>query len=137
MFKELMARFGKGAAKVDLVLDRNQFQLGDVVEGKLTIRGGEVEQKVNKIDVRLMGVIRFGESDHNLNVTSIPFYQSFTIHPGEYKEFPFQYQLPYDLLVSGNYVTYFFHTELDIEGGVDQTDRDYIEILPPQKLNKC
>lgn len=136
LFKDLMARFGKGAAKVDLVLNRNQFQLGDVAEGKLVIQGGTVEQKINKIDVRLMVVIRHDETEYVHAVTSIPFYESFIIHPGEYKEFPFQYQLPYDLLISGNYVTYFFNTKLDIAGGVDQKDRDYIEILCPHSLQQ-
>jgi sporulation-control protein len=88
------------------------------------------------MDVRLMVIIRSHENEVTHQVTSIPFYQSFTIHPGERKEFPFQYRLPYDLLISGNYVTYFFQTELDIAGGVDQTDRDYIEILPPHSLQQ-
>nr|WP_232333866.1 MULTISPECIES: sporulation protein [Thermoactinomyces] len=134
--KDLMARFGKGAAKVDLVLDQSRFQLGDTVEGKLLIHGGEVEQKINKIDVKLEVIIRHGDTDHVHTITSIPFYESFTIRPGETREFPFAYQLPYDLLISGNYVTYYFHTDLDIAGGVDQKDRDYIEILCPAPLQK-
>ncbi|MBN2909037.1 sporulation protein [Polycladomyces sp. WAk] len=136
MLKNLMARLGHGAAKVDLVLNRNQFALGEFVEGTLVIQGGTVQQSINKIDVRLMVIVRSHESEATHLVTSIPFHQSFTIHPGERKEFPFQYQLPNDLLLSGNYVTYFFQTELDIAGGVDQTDRDYIEILPPQSLQQ-
>jgi sporulation-control protein len=136
MFKDLMARFGHGAAKVDLVLNRNQFVLGDVVEGKLVIQGGAVEQQINKIDVRLMVTIQSHERHMTYQVTSIPFYQSFIIHPGERKEFPFQYQLPNNLLLSGNYVTYFFKTELDIIGGVDQNDYDYIQVLPPHSLQQ-
>ena len=131
-----MARFGKGAAKVDLVLNQSQFQLGETVEGKLLIQGGRVEQKINKIEVKLEVIIRYDETDHVHTITSIPFYESFTIQPGETKEFPFEYQLPYDLLISGNYVTYYFHTDLDIAGGVDQNDRDYIEILCPAPLQK-
>ena len=73
-----MARFGKGAAKVDLVLDESRFQLGDTVEGKLLIHGGEVEQKINKIDVKLEVIIRHGDTDHVHTITSIPFYESFT-----------------------------------------------------------
>lgn len=131
-----MARFGKGASKVDLVLNQSQFQLGDTVEGKLLIQGGQVEQKINKIEVKLEVIIRHDETDHVHTITSIPFYESFTIQPGETREFPFEYQLPYDLLISGNYVTYYFHTDLDIAGGVDQKDRDYIEILCPAPLQK-
>lgn len=132
----MMARFGKGAAKVDLVLDKNQFQLGETVAGRLMIQGGEVEQEINKIDILLMVAIRHDDTEHLHTVATIPTYESFTIHPGERKEFPFQYLLPYDLLISGNHVTYFFSTNLDIAGGVDQKDRDYIEILCPNPLQQ-
>lgn len=136
MLKGLMARFGKDAAKVDLVLNQHRFQLGELAEGKLVIQGGAVEQKINKIEVSLMVIIRHEETEYVHPVTTIPFYESFTIHPGEHKEFSFQYQLPYDLLISGNDVTYYFHTDLDIAGGVDQNDRDYIEILCPEPLQQ-
>ncbi len=134
MFKKLMARFGKGAAKVDLVLDKNQFRLGESVEGKLVIEGGEAEQKINKIDILLQVAIRHDETESVHTVATIPVNESFTIHPGEHKEFPFKYLLPYDLLISGNHVTYFFSTNLDIASGVDQKDRDYIEIVCPHPL---
>lgn len=129
-----MARFGKGAAKVDLVLDKNQFRLGETIQGKLVIEGGEAEQKINKIDILLMVAVRHDETESVHTVATIPVYESFTIHPGEHKEFPFKYLLPYDLLISGNHVTYFFNTNLDIAGGLDQKDRDYIEIVCPQPL---
>lgn len=134
LFKKLMARFGKGAAKVDLVLDKNQFRLGETIQGKLVVEGGEAEQKINKIDILLMVAIRHDETESVHTVATIPVHEAFTIHPGERKELPFNYSLPFDLLISGNHVVYFFSTNLDIAGGLDQKDRDYIEIVCPQPL---
>lgn len=136
MFKNMMARLGQGAAKVDLVLTKNQFMPGESAEGTLVIQGGAVEQKINKMDVHLMTVIRSGEKETTDRIASIPLYHAFTIHPDEKKEFPFHYSLPDNLLLSGNDIAYYFTSELDIAGGVDQTDRDYIEILPPPSLQQ-
>jgi sporulation-control protein len=134
MFKDFMARLGHGAAKVDLVLEQNRFAPGDPVAGKLLIKGGNVEQRINKIDVHLMISIYAKGHVHTHPVTSVPFYQSFFIRPGELKELPFHFQLPSNLLVTGQSVSYYFETQLDLAGSVDQSDRDYIEVVPPLPL---
>lgn len=136
MFKNLMARFGMGAAKVDLVLDQSQYRLGETVEGKVVIKGGEVEQKINHIHVQLMlGVQHEGVVYKHL-VTKIPISGTFTIHPKEVKELPFSYELPYDWLVSSQNISYSFITDLDIAGGVDHQDQDHVEILCPMPLQQ-
>jgi sporulation-control protein len=135
MFKDLMARLGgPGSAQVDLVLDRNRFAPGERVDGKLLVKGGSVVQRINKIDVHLMMNVHAKGDHYTHPVTSIPFYQSFDIHPGEIKEFPFNFHLPTNLLVTGHSASYYFETVLDIAGAVNQTDRDYIEIIPPMPL---
>jgi sporulation-control protein len=134
MFKDFMAKLGPGSAQVDLVLDRNRFAPGERVDGKLLVKGGSVVQRVNKINVQLMLSVHAKGNNYTHPVTSIPFYQSFDIHPGELKEFPFNLQLPTNLLVTGQSVSYYFETELDLAGAVNQTDRDYIEIIPPLPL---
>jgi sporulation-control protein len=135
MFKDFMARLGgPGSAQVDLVLDRTHFTPGERVDGKIVIKGGSVVQRINKIDVYLM--LSFHAKGHHYThpVTSVPFYQSFNVHPGEFKEFPFHFQLPTNLLVTGHSVSYYFKTKLDLAGAIDQTDRDHIEIIPPKPL---
>ncbi|MBH8596550.1 sporulation protein [Thermoactinomyces sp. CICC 10523] len=135
MFKDFMARLGHGAAKVDLILEQNRFAPGDPVAGKVLIKGGSVEQRINKIDVRFMLSIYAKGHVHTHPVASVPFYQSFVIRPGEQKELPFHFQLPGNLLVTGQSVSYYFDTQLDLAGAVDQSDRDYIEIVPPVPLS--
>ncbi|SDC41343.1 sporulation-control protein [Melghirimyces thermohalophilus] len=136
MIKNLMAKLGKGAARVDLVLDQEDYLPGDLVTGELVIQGGTVEQKINEILVDLTLLIRVKGKDFSHLIQQFPFYESFTIQPGEQKRFPFSCELPRDLPVSGNQVAYFFVTHLDIASGVDHSDRDYIQIHPPSSLQK-
>jgi sporulation-control protein len=134
MLKDLMARFGIGSAHVDLILDRHQFRLGETVEGKIVVQGGQVTQTINKIDVQLMMKLHHHGQDHTIPVTEIPQVSTFVIQPGDRKEWPFRYTLPYHLLLSGHQVAYYFTTHVDIAGGVDHTDHDFIQILPPPPL---
>ncbi|TCS95105.1 sporulation protein [Hazenella coriacea] len=134
MFKKLMASFGQGGAKVDLVLQQNQFYLGDQVEGKIIIYGGTVAQQINRIGVSLEMDVRVSGRHYTRTVAQVPFHSSFTIQPHEQKELPFQFVLPNNLLISGNYVSFYFKTHLDIAGGVDHTDKDYISVLPTPEL---
>ncbi|OYD07505.1 sporulation protein [Paludifilum halophilum] len=136
MLKNLMAKLGKGGAKVDLVLDREDYTPGEPVSGELTIQGGTVEQKINRIDVELLMSIRVKERDFSHVIARFPFHESFTVHPEEKKSFPFSCELPQDLPLSGNQVVYYFITHLDIAAGVDHSDHDYIRVHPPHRLQK-
>ena len=72
---------------------------------------------------------------HTHRVESLRAASSFTINEGEKKEIPFTYHLPLDLPISAQKcVSYFFKTHLDIEGGVDSTDRDPVRIKAPKSL---
>ena len=54
MFKRVLAKLGVGSATVNLVLDKDEYTLGDTVEGQILVEGGTVEQRINKIDVDLV-----------------------------------------------------------------------------------
>lgn len=129
-----MASLGHGGAKVDLVLDRTEYQLGEVVEGKLVIQGGKVEQQINKIDVNFIANFYVKEHPYTHVVQTFPFHASFKIQPSEVKEFPFSYLLPTNLLLSSRTVSYYFDTNLDIASAIDHKDKDYITIVPENRL---
>jgi sporulation-control protein len=134
VFKKFMAKLGKGSAQVDLILDQHQYKLGEQINGQLVITGGTVEQEINKIDVDFMMSVRAGEHIQTVLINRFPFPESFKIQPSEKKTYSFSYQLPQNLLLSCNSVSYYFITHLDIAAGVDSTDRDPIDILPPDRL---
>lgn len=127
---------GYGSAKIDLILQKNTFMLEEEVNGELLIQGGNVTQQINKIDVDLMLSIYKDDTEHSQRIERFPFHQSFQIQPGEQRSFPFSYRLPHNLPISAASVQFYFITKLDIAGGVDSSDRDYIQIEPPASLQQ-
>lgn len=129
-----MASLGQGGAKVDLSLYQNHFSPGEEVKGELNVYGGTVEQSIDKIEVNLELEIHDHEHHYRQTVSKVPLNTTFEIHPNEQKTFPFYFRLPSNLPISGHTVSYFFETELDIIGGKDHKDRDFISIIPPREL---
>lgn len=134
MFDKLMAKFGHGGAKVDLVLPKDRYEIGEQVEGQILVQGGKVEQTIRHLKVQLKMEIGSSEGSHTYIVTEIPIPTHFVIHPHEQKTIPFQFTLPLNLPLSGYYVSYYFATHLDIEAAVDHTDKDFIYVEPNQPI---
>ena len=136
MFKRVLAKLGVGSATVNLLLNRDEYTLGDTVEGQILVEGGTVEQHINKIDVDLVMSVRAKERVFSHPVETASFHTPFRVAPSEKKVLPFTFALPNNLPVSGNAVRYDFVTRLDIADGVDHSDRDPVRILPPERLNR-
>lgn len=134
MFKNLLAKFGKGAAKIDLILDQEDYALGDEIQGEIKVYGGTIKQTINKIEVDLNMDIYVGENVYTQLIHRFEIKESFDIKPDEEKSFPFQFQIPYNLLISGNAVSYYFITHLDIDSGKDSSDRDRLIIHPHSQM---
>lgn len=131
-----MAKFGRGGAQVDLVLDNNQFALGAPVSGKIIIHGGAIEQRINHIEIDFMIDVVVKGQIYTHIVHQFVFDESFYIEASGRKELPFTYQLPTNLLISSNSVSYYFVTHLDIAGSIDHKDRDYITVIPPRPFER-
>jgi len=129
MLKKFLAKFGKGAATVDLQFENRPYQIGEVVQGEVVIKGGEVDQQINQLAVQFMMTVRAKNGQSvSREVERIPLNGSFVISKKEEKRIPFNYRIPQALPLSRGPVSYYFDTHLDIEGGVDRTDIDYITI---------
>ena len=135
MFKRVLAKLGVGSAQVNLVLDKDEYRLGDTVEGQLLVEGGNVEQYIRKIDVDLVLEVQVKERLFSHTVERASFHDSFYVAPSEKKVLPFTFTLPHNLLISGNSVRYQFVTRLDIADGLDHSDRDPLRVLPPERLD--
>ena len=109
MIKKFLARFGKGAATVDLRFDNSRpYYAGGVIEGEVHIVGGEVEQKVNSLAARLMMSIRTKQGSATREAAMIPLSGAFVIRPKEQKVIPFTYGIPANLPVSRETTSYYF-----------------------------
>jgi sporulation-control protein len=137
MLKKLMAKFGVGAAVVDLRLDQPSFRLGETMTGVIHIEGGNVEQRISELSVLLMMKTYVNGQEVTRPVETIPVLKGFTVQPKPFaQDIPFSYQIPAGLAVSTPSIHYFLHTKLDVEMALDPTDLDTVQILPPKRIEK-
>lgn len=130
-----MAKFGIGAATVDLRLDRDAYRLGETVSGSIRIEGGNVEQRISNVSVLVMMKAYIKGQEVTRSVQTIPVVSGFVVQPKPYvQEIPFHYPLPNDLAISTPHIQYFLHTKLDVEQAADPTDMDRFTILPPANI---
>lgn len=134
MFKKFLARFGKGAATVDLRFENRPYSAGETVHGEVHIQGGEVEQKINRASAHFMMSVATKQGTATREVAVIPLSGAYSILAKEQKVIPFTYQIPTNLPVSRGSIAYYFDTQLDIEGGVDRTDVDRLIVGAPERV---
>ncbi|WP_168188665.1 sporulation protein [Thermoflavimicrobium daqui] len=137
MFKSFLAKLGHGGAKVDFVLDKSDYALGDSLRGELIVQGGTVEQQINRIDIELVMSIYHKDHYYTQTVGKIPFHTPFKIQPEERKSIPVSYVFPMNLLLSSSSISYYFVSHLDIAGAVDSSDKDFVQVLPPLRLQNA
>ncbi|WP_419174292.1 sporulation protein [Desulfosediminicola sp.] len=139
MFKKLFARLGVGSASVDAVLTTEYFEPGGLVEGRVEIKAGEVEQEVAAITIKLMTIAERESDDEseelNHTIASHKVADALLLKPGENREVPFSFPLhmetPVTVLdVGKNHCKVWLETALDIELALDPTDRDYLNVHP-------
>ncbi|WP_445491147.1 sporulation protein [Niallia sp. 03133] len=131
-FQKALASVGIGAAKVDTILHQARISPGEMVSGEIVINGGNVEQTIDKIYLRIFSTYE-KESDEK-KYTDISLIDSFlaaenlTIGVKEQKKIPFSFCLTkYTPLTLGK-TKVWISTGLDIKNAVDPSDKDYLEI---------
>ncbi|CAH0313435.1 Sporulation-control protein spo0M [Peribacillus sp. Bi96] len=134
MFKKILASLGKGAATVDLQCDNRNYQAGENIQGEVIIQGGEVEQKINQLTVRLMMNVVLKQGSVSKEVAHIPLVNRDRILSKERKVIPFHYVLPTNIPISRGTVSYYLDTHLDIEGGFDRKDVDRLVIQSQESI---
>ncbi len=139
MFKKLKASLGIGSAKVDTILDEMSVFQGATLTGKVHIIGGEVEQQIDAITIKLNTEIKVEVDDsatyQTFTIDQLKAVEPFVIQPNEEKQVPFQLRLhdetPITLVNAlKNQCHVWLETVLDINFAMDPRDRDYIEVKP-------
>ncbi|MGL5329432.1 MAG: sporulation protein [Peptostreptococcaceae bacterium] len=133
LFKKVMASaLGVGAAKIDTKVHTRNLMPGHKIEGVCEIVGGSVEQYINEIVISVYTDYKREKDD-----TTITEYQCIQEHvikidknilPGENCEIPFSFILYKRVPVTKHKSKVWLSTRLDIESGVDKSDRDYLDI---------
>ncbi|MEG6520512.1 sporulation protein [Desulfotomaculum sp. 1211_IL3151] len=134
MFKKLMASFGVGAAKVNLVLDKEGYRIGEVVSGKVIVMGGNAAQDINTlhVDVMMRVIIKGKEVKRVLDTVSVA--RNIRVEAREVKEIPFEHLLPLYYPIAKSSLSYFLITKMDIAQAVDTDDNDPLLVLPNKDM---
>jgi len=133
-FNKVFASVGIGSAAVDTKLEKDTYMPGETVNGVVEIKGGKVEQQVDEIYLTLNTTYLRESDDKKYTVTAaidrFRLTTPFVIRPNEKKDIPFSFQLPFDTPLSIGRSKVWVTTGLDIKGGVDPSDKDYLKVVP-------
>ncbi|WP_042457503.1 sporulation protein [Neobacillus dielmonensis] len=133
-FNKVFASVGIGAATVDTKLEKDTYMPGETVKGVVAIRGGKVDQQVDEIYLNLNTTYLRESDDRKYSVNAIidrfRLTTPFLIRINETKDLPFTFQLPYDTPLSIGRSKVWITTGLDIKGGADPSDKDYLKVVP-------
>ncbi|WDP91657.1 MAG: sporulation protein [Desulfobacter sp.] len=139
MFKKIFAKIGIGSASVDAVLTTDEFMPGGTLEGRIEIKGGNVEQEVSAINLQLNTLAKQEGEDTECNLThtleEYAICEAFTLNPGERHSLDFAFELhpetPVTVLdIPKNRCKVWLETSLDIDNAIDPKDRDSLHIHP-------
>lgn len=135
-FKNLMATIGIGSASVDTILNgrSNQIRGGELLEGKVVVKGGNVSQDINEIYLYLCTSYVREVNDQKVRETAViakyALNERFTIAPNQHTEIPFSFQIPYETPISIGHTRVWLNTGVDISSAVDPADNDDLKVLP-------
>ncbi|MFT4414073.1 sporulation protein [Fredinandcohnia humi] len=134
LFNKIFTSIGIGSARVDAKLEKDQFNVGEVVRGIVEVTGGSSEQHIDEIYLSLMTTY-IKESDdrkytQQATIEKIKIVEPFTIGSKEKREFTFSFVLPLDTPVTLGQTRVWLHTGLDIKNAIDPSDKDYLTVSP-------
>ncbi|OCL26541.1 hypothetical protein U472_11155 [Orenia metallireducens] len=139
LFKKMMASVGIGATKIDTVLDSENLVAGAEVTGHFEIKGGNVEQNIDKIYINVMtkyektvedeeGEESSYRTDYNLQVIDVPVEK--VVEPGDELSIPFSFVLDAQTPIPTEKFPVWLDTGLDIKNAIDPGDKDIIAVAP-------
>lgn len=139
MFNKVIASIGIGSATVDTKVKRAYIQQGELLEGVVEVKGGNTDQRIESIDLKLMTMYGH-EGGDRLSPVVVEVHQlnePFTISKGEKRHIPFSFKVPLDTPITmvhpetqKNVPPVWIDTGIDIKNAIDPKDRDYVSVDP-------
>lgn len=127
LLRKYMALLGVGSATIDLILEKEVYRPGEIVNGHFSIEGGNIEQKLKRIDCDLVLTDKAAGIEKVIDTNTI--LTSTQIDSEELYKLSFVFQLPISLDPSTDKLSYRFQTKLIFNEGVTSQDQDIIEII--------
>ncbi|WNG43428.1 sporulation protein [Archangium minus] len=161
MFKKLLASMGAGSAQVDTRLVNDRVVPGGTLRGEVHITGGAVPQEIEEVSLFLMTQVEVesGDSEYRQNfvISRAPLARDFRVGENERLSIPFEMyvhlETPVTALSSqdwsssklsythsrphhGRGAKVWLDTGLEIDNGVDSTDRDALIVEPTPPMQR-
>lgn len=134
MLKKFMASLGVGSSKVNLVLDKEQYRIGESLKGRIIVEGGNVDQEIKTLDVDVVMKFIIKGKEFTKVVETVKVARDFHVKAKETREVPFEHYLPFHYPVSRGSVSYYLMTKMDIARAVDTGDTDKFMVLPGKDM---
>ncbi len=143
LLKRVMESVGIGSVKVDTILHQEHAYPGGELEGTVTMFGGQTDQQVDQVSVRLLTEYRKKEKSRDSErivvkqhcLASIQLNEPFTLQAEEKSELPFHLTIPYETPLTLGNTKSWIKTGLDIDWSVDPIDTDFLTIVPDPLSN--
>lgn len=133
-FHKALASIGIGSATVDTRLEKDTYRAGEVMQGEIIVRGGQVEQQVDTIYLSVNTTYIRESNDHKhtevATLQKLKVSEPFLLGAGEEKIFPISLTLPFETPITAGKTQVWIQTGLDIKNAVDPSDKDYIRVEP-------
>ena len=139
MLNKLLSSIGIQGVQVDTILHTQQLQAGQNLSGEIHFKGSNSDKSINGIYLQLMtsAEVESGDSEFNQSLCIAQWHISgaFELKANQVHQFPIHLQLPFETPITEvqcrrNNTRVWLHTHLDIDWGIDATDKDFLNILP-------
>lgn len=130
----LMAAIGVGAAHLTLTLDESIHPRGSTIHGKLDLKGGNVEQRIETLSVLLVKHVEHGKAVTDQACGTVLLDSAFAIHPTEEISYAFQFAVPDDVAVNGIAQGAFVAVEADVLRAFNPRATVMLNVVPHREV---
>jgi sporulation-control protein len=122
-----MSLLGVGSAIIDLILPKEAYRRGELINGYFNIKGGTIEQQLKRIDCDLVMLDQSTGSERVIDTATI--LSSTIINSEESNKVSFTFKLPENISASTEEISYRFKTRLIFNEGIESKDQDFIQVI--------
>lgn len=128
ILRKYMALLGVGSARIDLILEKDTYEMGEQVKGVFVIKGGLIGQQLKRIECDLVMSEDVNTNRDEKIVDSITIFTTKYIESNAENHIPFTFRIPQSVH-SDSLVSYRFKSRMAFNEGVESLDHDVIKIL--------
>ena len=134
-----MSGLGLQGVTVETVLQNPSLQAGSTLHGEISFKGGASDKEINGLYLQLVTMAEVESGDHEFNQPLVLqewlVNSRFLLPAHQAHSFPFSIQLPFETPITEvacrrNGARVWIQTHMDVDWGLDATDRDYLKVLP-------